>query len=377
MCNPIILPKGHQLVNLLLKHLHEKRALWGYKSLIYESRKHFWIMGVQNMAKQVTGKCVTCKKLWRQLLEQMMGQILRLRVAAGFPASSNTAINMFGPLQIWIGRKTLKEVQLIIFTCMTTRGVDLELVTDRSTDTFLMAFQQFATLRGCPSNCWSDVIWTKYCKVGTSLKFSVLLEEFSCSFHWEWNIPRTSHQNGVVESLIKSVRQALDASSKNQTFTEEQWRMYLAKVTYLINGCPLYPSSGKIWENPPVTPNDLLIGHRFPSPVPEPEQTVNLRHLMRSTEKRVQEFWSCWMKYFVPNLLPRNKWFKKRENLHEGDLVLVIEPTLTRTWKMGLVIQTYPGQDGLMRKARIKTATSVYDRPIHKLCLIATKQELE
>jgi len=181
----------------------------------------------------------------------------------------------------------------------------------------------------------------------------------------------------VVESLIKSVRQALDASSKNQTFTEEQWRMYLAKVTYLINGCPLYPSSGKIWENPPVTPNDLLIGHRFPSPVPEPEQTVNLRHLMRSTEKRVQEFWSCWMKYFVPNLLPRNKWFKKRENLHEGDLVLVIEPTLTRTWKMGLVIQTYPGQDGLMRKARIKTATSVYDRPIHKLCLIATKQELE
>jgi len=63
MCNPIILPKGHQLVNLLLKDLHEKRALWGYKSLIYESRKHFWIMGVQNMAKQVTGKCVTCKKL--------------------------------------------------------------------------------------------------------------------------------------------------------------------------------------------------------------------------------------------------------------------------------------------------------------------------
>lgn len=33
--NPIILPKGHQMVNLLLKHLHEKRAHCGYKSLIY------------------------------------------------------------------------------------------------------------------------------------------------------------------------------------------------------------------------------------------------------------------------------------------------------------------------------------------------------
>ena len=38
---------------------------------------------------------------------------------------------------------------------------------------------------------------------------------------------------------------------------------------------------------------------------------------------------------------------------------------------MGLVLETYPGEDGLARKAKIKTATSVYDRPVHK-CLIAT-----
>ena len=31
---------------------------------------------------------------------------------------------------------------------------------------------------------------------------------------------------------------------------------------------------------------------------------------------------------------------------------------------------------GLVRKAKIKTATSSHDRPIHKLCLIATKEEL-
>ena len=37
----------------------------------------------------------------------------------------------------------------------------------------------------------------------------------------------------------------------------------------------------------------------------------------------------------------------------------------------------YAGADGLVRKARIKTATSIiYNRPNHKLCLIATKEEL-
>ena len=386
MRKPIILPRGHQMVNLLLKHLHEKRAHCGYKSLVYESRKRFWIVGVRKMDQQVTSKCVTCKKLRKKPLEQLMGQIPKLRVAAGFPAFSNTALDMFGPFQVRIGRKTLKEAQAIIFTCMTTRAIHLELVTDKSTDTFLMAFRRFASLRGHPSSCWSDC-GTNFVGAQQYLKEimqdwnipriqSVLSEEFSCSFQWEWNVPRASHQNGVVESLIKSVRQALDASSKNHSFTEEQWRTYLAEVTYLLNSRPLYPSSDGIWESPPISPNDHLIGYHFPPPVPGEEQRVNPRDHMRSTEKRVQEFWNCWMKYFAPNLLPRNKWYRQRENLQEGDLVLETEPTPRRTWKLGLVLLTYPGADGLVRKAKIKTAKSVYDRPIHKLCLIATKQEL-
>ena len=136
---------------------------------------------------------------------------------------------------------------------------------------------------------------------------SVLSNEFSCTVKWEWNVPRASQQNRAVKSLIKSVRQALDATSKNQSFTEEQWRAYLAEVAYLVNSVPLYPSSDGIWESPPVTPNDLLIGHHFPTPAPEQEERVNPLHLMRSIEKRVQELWMCWIKYFLPNLLPRNK----------------------------------------------------------------------
>ena len=135
--------KTHRLVELLLEHLHEKRAHCGYTSLVYESRKRFWIVGVRYMAKHLTEKCVTCKKLRKQPLQQLMGQIPKLRVATGFPAFSNTAIDMFDPLQIRLGRKTLKKAHVVIFTCMTTKAVHLELVTDRSTDTFLMAFRRF------------------------------------------------------------------------------------------------------------------------------------------------------------------------------------------------------------------------------------------
>ena len=156
-------------------------------------------------------------------------------------------------------------------------------------------------------------------------------------------------------------------ATENQAFTEEQWRTFLSETNYIINGCPLYPSSNDIWESPPITPNDILIGHHLPLPQPEPEERINPRHLLRSTQDRVNEFWKCWMRYFAPNLLPRNKWFRTRENVHVDDLVLELDQNHKRSqWKLARIIVTYPGKDGLVRKARIKTQDGEYDRPIHK-----------
>ena len=85
---PIILPRDHPFVNLLLRDPHERRGHCGYKSLVYEARKIFWIIGLHRMAKTVTSKCVTCRKLRKRPLNQLMGQIPNLRVAPGFPAFS-------------------------------------------------------------------------------------------------------------------------------------------------------------------------------------------------------------------------------------------------------------------------------------------------
>ena len=100
MRNPVILPRDHLLVKLLLRHLHDKRGHCGYKSLIHEARRKYWIIGVRSMSKALTSKCITCRKLRKKPLDQLMGQIPSLRVAAGFPPFSNTAIDMFGPLHI-------------------------------------------------------------------------------------------------------------------------------------------------------------------------------------------------------------------------------------------------------------------------------------
>ena len=103
--NPVILPRDHPLVILLLRDLHERRGHCGYKSLINEARRKYWIIGVRGVSKALTTKCITCRKLRKKPLEQLMGQIPSLRVAVGTPPFFNTAMDMFGPLHIKLNRK--------------------------------------------------------------------------------------------------------------------------------------------------------------------------------------------------------------------------------------------------------------------------------
>jgi hypothetical protein len=98
--------------------------------------------------------------------------------------------------------------------------------------------------------------------------------------------------------------------------------MSLAEIVYLVNSRPLYLSSSEVWEEPPITPNDLIIGPHLPAPEPG---------------ERVTEFWCAWQKYFTPTLLPRNKWYRARDNLQVGDIVLELGGTPRRKWKMAVV----------------------------------------
>jgi len=84
-----------------------------------------------------------------------------------------------------------------------------------------------------------------------------------------------------------------------------------------------------------------------------------------------------------PQLLFRNKWFKIRQNLKEGNYVIVLEPELhgqlapRGLWEHDIVEKTMPGRDGLVRKVELRLSNQrKLTRPIHKLCLIATAEEL-
>lgn len=74
------------------------------------------MIGHRQTAKSVVNKCVICRKRRKKPLDQLMGQLPSLRVAGGLPPFSNTAMDMFGPLQVKLNRGTVTEAQVIILT---------------------------------------------------------------------------------------------------------------------------------------------------------------------------------------------------------------------------------------------------------------------
>lgn len=69
-----------------------------------------------------------------------------------------------------------------------------------------------------------------------------------------------------------------------------------------------------------------------------------------------------------PYIGTRHKWFFKKENLKEDDLVVVIDPDVRRRdWKVGRIVHTYPGADGLIRVVDVKVGIKILKRPITKL----------
>ena len=71
------------------------------------------------------------------------------------PSFNHTVVDYFGPLYVTVHRSTEKRCGCL-FTCLTTRVVDLEIVPSLDTSSCVKGIERFIARRGTPSRIWSD-----------------------------------------------------------------------------------------------------------------------------------------------------------------------------------------------------------------------------
>lgn len=146
-----------------------------------------------------------------------MAELPKERVETSAPFSYS-GMDCFGPFIIKRGRKEYKRYG-IIFTCLSSRAVHIEMLQDLSTDTFINALRCFISLRGAVCRLYCDCGTNsvgarnelkdalKQCDVKT---LELFLNENQCKF--VFNAPSASHTGGVWEHQIRSVRSVLNVT---------------------------------------------------------------------------------------------------------------------------------------------------------------------
>ena len=305
------------------------------------------------------------------------------------PPFTYVGADCFGPFIVKDRRTELKRYGLI-FTCLYSRAIHLELLDDMSTDAFINSFRSLVAIRGSVRHLRTDR-GTNF--VGVQSEFNTLLDgmkdaslkQLLIDHHCDFvtNTPHSSHMGGVWERQIRTVRTVLQNMLKHHAprLDTSSLRTFLYETMAIVNSRPL-----SILDNDsiPLTPN-MLLTMKSDIVLPPPGDINDSDLYSRKRWLRVQSlanaFWQRWKQEYLSNIQTRQKWSKPSPNLKVGDIVVCKDHSTPRTqWPLAVITDVKPSQDGLIRSVTIQlgnrslsnkgvrmAAARTLERPIHSL----------
>ena len=182
----------------------------------------------------------------------------------------NVGVDYLGPFTVSIGRRTEKR-WMALFTCLVTRAVHLEIVPSLDVGSFLMAFTQFVSRRGSPTEVFSD---NGTCFTAGQRELREALARLNDTqiadqlarkeIRWHFSPPSAPHLGGAWERLVRSCKNALRAILGKQTVKDETFATVVIEVEALLNDRPITYLGADPEEFEPVTPHHFLLGRPNP-----------------------------------------------------------------------------------------------------------------
>ena len=377
--HPIILPKESKISRLIINDCHKKFGHIGKNFIMSELRQRYWIIGAAGLVKKMINSCVLCKKYRVQLCKQKMSDLPLERVTPLEAPFSHCGADFAGNFMIKRGRALVKRY-LMVFTCMNSRAVHLEVAYSLDTSSCINAIRRFSSRRGGIKTLRSDnggnlVGAEKELKeVYSKLNQKAIARDcVNKGIEWNFNCPASSHHGGVWERMIRSVRQILYSLIKENhvSLDDESFLTLVCEVEAILNNRPLTTVSSDHTDLSPLTPNDLL------QPMNDDKFHVNCEESDKYSRKRWKQiqyltniFWKRWAKEYLSTLQQRQKWHFKESNLEIDDIVMLVESNVKSSYTLAKITEVFKDKNGLVRTVEIKTKDGKLKRPIVKLCLI-------
>ena len=281
------------------------------------------------MTSSLIESCVTCKRLRGGTLTQHMANLPPDRSDTS-PPFTNVGLDVFGPWKIATrrlrgGAANAKRWSLI-FTCLSSRAIHLEVLETLEASSFICALRRFLAIRGPVKKLRCDQ-GTNF--VGEKSQLDGALAEMDQSriqrfaaeqgCEWIFNPPLASNFGGVWERQIATVRRVLDAmllEIGHQQLSHELLVTLMAEATGIVNSRPIATIPSDSDEPQPLTPAMLLTMKTQPLAPPPGhfvQQDIYSRNWWRKAQYLADQFWVRWKKEYLQNLKERPKWQNANE----------------------------------------------------------------
>uniref|UniRef100_A0A1B0C9K2 Uncharacterized protein n=1 Tax=Lutzomyia longipalpis TaxID=7200 RepID=A0A1B0C9K2_LUTLO len=373
---PIILPPKHYVTKLIVMDAHLKHRHNGREQVLNFLRQRYYIPQMRATVRSSWTDCQYCKNRRARPRVPEMAPLPPVRVTESRFVFVNTGMDYFGPFNVAVGRRREKRWG-VIFTCLASRAVHLEIAHSLTTSSAIMAIRRFMDRRG--------PIEKIYCDNGTNLRGAsvemrkaveaiddeqireYLLKE-RVKFHFI--TPAAPHMGGSWERLIGTVKRVLDVILKERTPTDEILKTLFTEIEYMMNNRPLTFVSIDPQDETALTPNQLIHGHeRELNPLGEfSDADMISRRPWRKSQRLADMFWQRWTREYLPELARRSKWNEKQQPIQIGDVVLISDEREARGhWPLGRIVDVMPGADGRVRTVEVQTSKGTYRRPVAKI----------
>ena len=378
-------PLGKLVVSYYHNKFHKETD-----TIVAHTRSDVWVVNCRKLASSADRRCRICRISRKHRAAQIMGDLPLIRSDPVSPAWSAVNMDLFGPF--WIrdecikrGPRVNKKVWGVIYCCTRTRGVFLDIATDYSTESILHTVRRLLASKGQVQTVISDcglqlqgannemIEWRK----GWD---SQALKRFGATrgLDWQFVMPKSQHQNGAAEILIKLVKGVKDSYLRalgDVKLTYNETNTMCLEIAQLYNERPIGLKPNLSTDPVYLSPNSLYLGRTsdriasgpFQSQILFEDDPKSFRNRFHLVQAITNQFWKVWLKIYFPTLLIRQKWHTARRNLQKGDVCMLRDmDSLRGEWKLVLVTNTFPDDHGQVRNVEIRAHPQQDGSPVYK-----------
>ena len=246
-------------------------------------RQSFWVPSGCQYVKKLLHCCTVCRSHGgRPYSAPESAPLPKIRVQ-DVPPFTVTGVDFTGALYVKQSNREESKVYICLFTCATSRAVHLEVVTDLSTETFLLAFRRFTARRSLLQVVMSDNA-TTYLSAAKELT-DLLSSEIRTTLGrdgivWKFIPKKAPWFGGFWECLIGLTKASIKNTLGRAHITLLTLQMIVVEVEVLLNNRPLTYISDDISDPEPLTPAHLLHGQRI---IRLPHEQVTMEELQQPT----------------------------------------------------------------------------------------------